>query len=73
MNTAYQSKCALIHKQGICYQCVELDGFYNSGRENPLAGTQGELSDRLKVLHESRSLPNSRWARMLSELLDEVA
>jgi Sigma-70, region 4 len=72
MKQRYEQTCALITKQGVCHQCVELDGSFRANRGSPLAGTGGQLDDRLRILQEMRDQPPGRWTRMLSELLDEI-
>ena len=65
----YGRTCALVTKQGVCHQCVELDGHFRANRGDPLAGTPRTLDDRLAVL---KSQPPGRWTQLLSGLLDEV-
>jgi RNA polymerase sigma-70 factor (ECF subfamily) len=72
MKQRYDRTCALITKQGVCHQCVELDGSFRANRGSPLAGTSGQVDDRLRILQEMRDQPAGRWTRMLSELLDEI-
>ena len=72
MKLRYDRTCALIAKQGVCHQCVELDGSFRASRGSPLAGTSGKIDDRLRILREMRDQPAGRWTRMLSELLDEI-
>lgn len=72
MEARYAGTCALVGKQGVCYQCVELDGFYAAGRGDPLAGTDGRLDDRLRVVRELRAAPPGTWAHLLSGVLEEI-
>jgi RNA polymerase sigma-70 factor (ECF subfamily) len=72
MKQRYDRTCALIAKQGVCHQCVELDGSFRANRGSPLAGTGGQVDDRLRILQEMRDQPAGQWTRMLSELLDEI-
>lgn len=72
MQARYASSCALIAKQGVCYQCVELDGMYAANRGNPLAGTVGGIDDRLAVVQQLKASPASRWETLLAELLDDI-
>ncbi len=65
----YGRTCALIAKQGVCHQCVELDGHFKANRGDPLAGTARTLDDRLAVL---RSQPPGRWTALLAGLLDDI-
>jgi RNA polymerase sigma-70 factor (ECF subfamily) len=65
----YGRTCALVAKQGVCYQCVELDRHFGAGRGDPLAGTPRRLDDRLAVL---RDQPPGRWTQVLAGLLDEI-
>lgn len=72
MNARYARTCALIHKQGVCYQCVELAEMFGGNSENPLAGTAGSIDDRLRIMREMRSAPVGSWERILAKLLDEI-
>lgn len=65
----YGRTCALVAKQGVCHQCVELDGHFRADRGDPLAGTARTVDDRLAVL---RTQPPGRWTSLLSGLLDEI-
>ena len=65
----YGRTCALVTKQGVCHQCVELDGHYGASRGDPLAGTPRGFDDRLAVL---KAQPPGRWTTLLAGLLDEV-
>jgi RNA polymerase sigma-70 factor (ECF subfamily) len=65
----YGRTCALVAKQGVCHQCVELDDHYRAGRGDPLAGTARTLDDWLAVL---KSQPPGRWTAVLAGLLDEI-
>ncbi|MGL4555231.1 MAG: RNA polymerase sigma factor [Gemmataceae bacterium] len=72
MTERYEASCALINKQGVCYQCVELDDYYRAGAGDPLAGTPGARQDRLELLRRDGDRPPGRWTRLLSELLGEI-
>src|SRR5918993_685429 len=50
----YANTCALVTKQGVCYQCVELDGFFNGQRRDPLEATARNLEARIAILRETR-------------------
>ncbi len=65
----YGSTCALVAKQGVCYQCVELDRFHGADRGDPLEGTRRGFADRLEVL---RTQPPAQWTQLLGELLDDL-
>ena len=43
MQEKYAATCALIAKQGVCYQCVELSEFFTGRREDPLDGTTKDI------------------------------
>jgi RNA polymerase sigma-70 factor, ECF subfamily len=72
MERRYEATCALISKQGVCHQCVELDGFFgaNAGAPLPPGGT---LESRLAVLRELRSSAASPWHDLMFGLLDDPA
>mgnify|MGYP000721082857 CR=1 FL=1 len=43
MTREFDSTCALVHKQGVCHQCRELDGYMGAHQGDPLpAGAAGE-------------------------------
>lgn len=70
MSAHYGRTCSLVAKDGVCHQCIELDGFFRAGRGSPLAG--GELAERLEVVASLRQQSWGRWHRMLFALLDDL-
>lgn len=68
----YARTCALVNKQGVCHQCVELDAALGSGRGDPLQGTAGDLDARLDVVRSLRAAPAGRWERLLVEIFDAL-
>lgn len=67
----YQQTCALIAKTGVCYQCVELDDFFNGERRDPLAGTKGDVAARLQLLRGTPDATPGPWHdRMLALVAD---
>ena len=69
----YASTCALIAKAGVCYQCVELDEFFNGERRDPLAGTRGDLAARLQLLRGTAGETPGPWHdRMLALIADTL-
>ena len=73
MHARYQETCALMAKQGVCYQCVELDGFFQAGQGNPIAGARDHLEARVQILKELRTKPCGKWHALLLGLLDDLA
>ncbi len=72
MERQYQSTCALVNKKGVCYQCVELDDYFNAERRNPLDETPGDITARLQLLkHASTKLPGV-WHQRVFRLMDDV-
>jgi RNA polymerase sigma-70 factor, ECF subfamily len=65
----YGRTCMLVNKQGVCYQCVELDQLYQANQGDPLAGTAKSLDDRLAIL---RTQPPARWTQLIAGLVDEL-
>ena len=63
---------ALVTKQGVCHQCVELDGFFNARSRDPLDGTDRTLEARLGILRETREAALGPWHRRMLRLVDEV-
>jgi RNA polymerase sigma-70 factor (ECF subfamily) len=72
MVARYEDTCALVRKEGVCHQCVELDGFMQAGRGSPSAGTAMSAEARIAIVREQVAQPWSQWHRMLFGLLDEM-
>lgn len=73
MERRYGATCALVAKNGVCHQCVELDGFFRAGQGRPLPENAGERLDaRLQVVREWRDKGPGRWHRMILEVIDEL-
>lgn len=68
----YAHTCALVTKEGVCHQCVELDGFFNDQRRDPLDGTDRTVDARLAILRETRERALGPWHRRMMRLIDEV-
>jgi RNA polymerase sigma-70 factor (ECF subfamily) len=66
----YAATCALITKQGVCHQCLELSGFFNGRAEDPLAGTPRTLDDRLAILRQHHRL--GPWHRIMMRIVDDL-
>lgn len=66
----YRDTCALINKQGVCYQCSELAEFFVGRADDPLAGTERDLDARLRILGEQREV--GTWHRMMMRIVDDV-
>lgn len=71
MNERYGLTCALIAKNGICHQCVELDGFFTSNQGNPLS-TDTRIDARLKIAAELKERPWGEWHRRILALIDDM-
>jgi RNA polymerase sigma-70 factor (ECF subfamily) len=72
LEARYAETCALVARRGPCHQCVELDDFFGSGQDDPLAGTPRDLDARLAVLRERAADGLGPWHRRLMALVDEV-
>jgi RNA polymerase sigma-70 factor (ECF subfamily) len=68
----YSTSCALVAKQGVCHQCVELSEFFQGRKDDPLDGTQRDIDARLAVLRERREAALGPWHRLLMKLVDDV-
>lgn len=68
----FADSCALIAQKGVCYQCVELDHFFNSKTRNPLKNTKGDIDARLKILEKSRSTLLGPWHKLMMQLVDDL-
>lgn len=72
MDTRYSKTCALLTKQGVCHQCVELDEFFGAGRGNPLGNTKGDVEARTQILKDMRDKQYGGWHKLLFDLLDDL-
>jgi RNA polymerase sigma-70 factor (ECF subfamily) len=73
MESRYAATCALIRKDGVCYQCVELDGYFGANRGNPLAGAGGrDLASRLEIVKALALRAPGPWHRRLLKIFDEI-
>lgn len=72
MQRRYKDTCALMTKEGVCYQCVELDGYFRGGAGNPLPAARDDIDARMDILKELRDKPWSEWHRRLFSLLDDL-
>jgi RNA polymerase sigma-70 factor (ECF subfamily) len=72
MQEKYAATCALITKQGVCYQCVELSEFFTGRREDPLDGTTKDIDARLAILRERRAAELGPWHRLMMRIVDDI-
>jgi RNA polymerase sigma-70 factor, ECF subfamily len=72
MTAKYEDTCALVRKEGVCHQCVELDGFMQAGQGSPAQGASLSFDARLAIVRERLAQPWGTWHRMLFQLLDEI-
>ena len=68
----YSTTCSLIAKEGVCYQCVELDQFFNGTTTDPLDGSARDLDARLAILREHRTSPTGPWHAKMMELVRDA-
>lgn len=68
LTSLYSTTCALVTKEGVCFQCVELDHFFNGDGKNPLEGSR-TLEARLAVLRQLKHQPLGPWHAKLFELV----
>lgn len=71
MRERYGTTCALLSKNGVCHQCVELDGFFLSGQGNPLQH-DASLDARLRIAAELKARPWGPWHRIVFRLIDDL-
>lgn len=71
LNERYGQTCALVVKAGVCYQCVELDGFFGSNQGAPMPEGSG-LEARFAIASEQRQQPWGAWHGIMWDLIDEV-
>jgi RNA polymerase sigma-70 factor (ECF subfamily) len=72
MTAAYDSTCALIRKEGVCHQCVELDGYMRAGEGTPVLAWPDAIEARIAIVRQSAEHGWGPWHRKLFELLDEM-
>lgn len=72
MNERYGLTCALISKDGICHQCVELDGFFAANQGSPLAADT-TLDARIRIAAEFKDRPWGAWHERIFALIDDIA
>lgn len=72
VRSRYLDTCALIAKKGVCYQCVELDRFFNATRGNPLPASGDHVDARLAILKDLRGQPLGALHRHLLSLVDDL-
>lgn len=71
MDERYGATCALLAKTGVCYQCVELDGFFSSGQGNPLT-EDASIDARIRVAKELNDRPLGTWHKLMLQLVDDL-
>ncbi len=72
LKAKYDTSCALVAQNGVCFQCVELDRFFGAERGDPLAGTDRDVEARLAIVRERRDAPLGPWHRQMMRLVDEL-
>jgi RNA polymerase sigma-70 factor (ECF subfamily) len=71
MDARYGTTCALLAKNGVCYQCVELDAFFVARQGNPLEG-DASIEKRLHIARDLKAKPWGAWHRLILELIDDL-
>ena len=71
MTQKYGTSCALLVKEGVCHQCVELDGLMSAGQGNPLV-MRADLDQRFKIAVGLNQQSWAPWHLMMFELMDEL-
>jgi RNA polymerase sigma-70 factor (ECF subfamily) len=72
MEERYGHTCALVTKKGVCHQCVELDGFFNGKKRDPLSGSTRDLTARLAILRATRQSALGPWHRRMLKLVEDI-
>lgn len=72
LEARYARTCALVTKEGVCHQYVELDAFFNGQTRDPLEGTARDVEARLAVLRRDREASLGPWHRAMLRILDDV-
>lgn len=72
LEARYARTCALVTKEGVCHQCVELDRFFNASARDPLDGTARDVEARLAIVRREREAALGPWHRQMLRILDDV-
>ena len=72
LKAKYAASCALVAQEGVCFQCVELDRFFQADQGDPLAGTERDVKARLAIVRERRDVPLGPWHRQMMRLVEDV-
>jgi len=72
LTAKYEQTCALVTKNGVCYQCVELNRYLNGHDSDPLDGTTRNIDARLAIVQELRNQPPNAWHRLMLHLIDDL-
>lgn len=72
LQARYGRSCALLAKEGVCHQCVELDGYLGAHAGPPLA-PGAPLDERLAVVASLRARSPGPWHRIMFDLMDDLA
>lgn len=72
LKAKYDTSCALVAQEGVCFQCIELDRFFGADRGDPLAGTDRDVAARLVIIRERRDAPLGPWHRQMMRLVEEL-
>lgn len=72
LKAKYDASCALVTQEGVCFQCVELDRFFQADQGDPLAGTARDVPARLAIVRERREAPLGPWHRQMMRLVEDV-
>ncbi|MBK8998595.1 MAG: RNA polymerase sigma factor [Myxococcales bacterium] len=72
LKAKYDASCALVAQEGVCFQCVELDRFFQADQGDPLAGTERDMKARLTVVRERREASLGPWHRQMMRLVEDV-
>lgn len=72
LRARYDQTCKLVSKDGVCYQCVELDGFFNGAWRDPLENSARSIEDRLAVLRDLKDRVPNAWHERLFEIFTRL-
>lgn len=72
LDARYAKTCALVAKNGVCHECVELSEYFTGKGENPLDGTEGTTKARLAILRDKRETALGPWHTKLMRIVDDL-
>lgn len=71
MREKYEATCALIGKQGVCHQCVELGEYFTGRPDSPLGGAR-DIDARLEILRAHGEHMPGPFHRLMLKIVNDL-